>query len=173
MNILALFKPITTFVFDLDGVLTDGNLLITHEGHWLRSMSTRDGFALQLAIKKGYNILVITGSESNAVAARLKKLGINDFHQNIKDKAAVLQEYIDEKALIPPEILFMGDDVPDYSAMKLCGLPSCPMDAVSDIKQISIYISPFGGGKGCVRDVIEKVLKLNNHWELETSVPST
>lgn len=173
MNILALFKTVTTFVFDVDGVLTDGNLLITPEGDWLRSMNSKDGFALQLAVKQGYNILVITGSKSDPVAARLKKLGIHDIHQEVKDKASLLRGYVNKKNLQSGEILFMGDDIPDYSAMKLCGLPTCPADAATDIRQISLYISPFCGGKGCVRDVIEKVLKLNNHWQLETVITST
>lgn len=173
MNVLKSFKAITTFVFDVDGVLTDGNLLITQAGDWLRSMNTKDGFALQLAVKKGYSIMVITGSESKPVAARLKKLGIENIHQQVRDKSTLLKAYMAEQGLTKEQVLFMGDDVPDYSAMKLTGLPCCPADASSDIKLISDYISPYSGGKGCVRDVIEKVLKLNGHWELETETPST
>jgi 3-deoxy-D-manno-octulosonate 8-phosphate phosphatase (KDO 8-P phosphatase) len=173
MNILSRFRLIKTFVFDMDGVLTDGGLLIDHDGQWLRRMDIKDGYALQLAIKSGYKVLVISGSESKPVAERLNKLGITDVFMKVNDKRSFLKNYIEKNNCQPGEILFMGDDVPDYGCMQIADFACCPADAAIEIKQISSYISSFKGGCGCVRDVIEKVLKLNNNWPLETSVPAT
>jgi len=166
MNVLELFAPIRVFVFDVDGVLTNGTLLATEEGHLLRTMNIKDGYAMQLAIKKGYKIWIISGGKSEAVRARLNKLGITDVHIGIESKKEMLQEIIAASNTDYNHILYMGDDIPDYACMKLCALPCCPADAVPEIKEISRYISPLTGGAGCVRDVIEKVLKLNGHWEL-------
>jgi 3-deoxy-D-manno-octulosonate 8-phosphate phosphatase (KDO 8-P phosphatase) len=165
-NVLELFKPIRTFVFDVDGVLTDGSLLATEDGHLLRRMNIKDGFALQLAVKKGYKIWIISGAKSEAVRARLNKLGVTDVHIGIETKKELLLEIAEESKTLFDSILYMGDDVPDYAAMQLCGLPCCPADAVAEIKEVAKYISPYKGGKGCVRDVVEKVLKLNGDWEL-------
>jgi len=165
MNVLAHFKKIKTFVLDIDGVLTDGSLLILNDGQMARHMNIKDGYALQLAIKKGYQILIISGSESQAVKIRLQKLGIENVHMNITNKAEILSQFISKQGLTKDEVLYMGDDIPDLIVMQMAGLACCPADAVSEIKTISHYISPFTGGNGCVRDVIEKVLKLNMHWE--------
>ena len=157
----------------MDGVLTDGGLLIDSNGQWLRRMDIKDGYALQLAIKSGYKIIVISGSESEYVVERLRKLGIVDIFMKVKNKEKVLNDYIEKNNCRPEEILFMGDDIPDYNCMQIAGFACCPNDAAVEIKQISSYISPFKGGYGCVRDVIEKVLKLNNSWPLEISVAAT
>ena len=164
MNLLELFAPIRTFVFDVDGVLTDGTLMLTEDGHMLRSMNIKDGYALQLAIKKGYKIWIISGGKSEAVRLRLNKLGIADVHIGIDSKQEVLHEIITSTQSSYSQVLYMGDDIPDYYAMQQCALPCCPADAVPEIKQVAKYISPYAGGKGCVRDVIEKVLKLNGDW---------
>jgi len=166
------FKNIKTFVFDIDGVLTDGKLLITQEGVMLREMNVRDGYTLQLAIKKGYEIIVISGSFSAEVQIRLERLGITKIFMRIENKLQTLKELIVTFHLNKEEILYMGDDIPDYEVMQYCGLAACPADAVPEIKSISKYISPLKGGQGCVRDVIEKVLKLQNHWSVDTSIPS-
>ena len=173
MNILSRLRLIKTFVFDMDGVLTDGGLLIDSDGQWLRRMDIKDGYALQLAIKSAYKILVISGSESEPVADRLRKLGVTDIFMKVKNKENCLKDYIEKNNRKPGEILFMGDDIPDYNCMQIVDFACCPADAAVEIKQISSYISPFKGGYGCVRDVIEKVLKLNNNWPLETSVTAT
>ena len=172
MNVLEKFKTIKTFVFDVDGVLTDGTLLILNDGQMARTMNIKDGYALQLAVKKGYRVVIISGGTSEAVQERLKKLGVKDCFLKIENKKEKLIEYVTEHQLSWDEILFMGDDIPDYIPMQLTGLPCCPVDAASEIKQISHYISPIQGGKGCARDVIEKVLKLNGHWDLDTDVAS-
>lgn len=166
MNLLELFKPIRVFVFDVDGVLTDGSLMLTEDGHMLRSMNIRDGYALQLAIKKGYKVWIISGGKSEAVRLRLNRLGVQDVHIGIDSKKEFLDKIAATSETDYASVLYMGDDIPDYAAMQACGLPCCPSDAVAEIKQVAKYISPCGGGKGCVRDVIEKVLKLNGHWEL-------
>ena len=170
MSVLEKFKSIKTFVFDVDGVLTDGTLLILNDGQMARHMNIKDGYALQLAVKKGYRVVIISGGTSDAVQERLQKLGITDCFLKIDNKKEKLVEYVAEHELSWDEILFMGDDIPDYVPMQLTGLPCCPADAVAEIKQISHYISPVQGGKGCARDVIEKVLKLNGHWSLDTTV---
>ncbi len=173
MNILSRLRLIKTFVFDMDGVLTDGGLLVTPNGEWLRRMDIKDGYALQLAIKSGYKVVVISGSESMPVIERLNRLGITDVFMKVKDKAACLKDYIKDNNAGPGEILFMGDDIPDYNCMQIADFACCPYDAVVGIKQISSYISPFKGGYGCVRDIIEKVLKLGNNWPMETIVTAT
>lgn len=164
MNIPELFKPITTFIFDMDGVLTDGTVLVLENGLQARRMSIKDGYALQLVVKKGYRLLVVSGATSLPVADRLNKLGITSIHMSVANKKSFVEKYMTEHKLSAGEILFMGDDIPDLTAMSIVGLPACPADAVEEIKAISKYISPFTGGNGCVRDVIEKVLKSNNHW---------
>lgn len=173
MNILSRLQLIKTFIFDLDGVLTDGSLIVDADGNWLRRMNIRDGYALQLAIKAGYNVVIISGSESVPVAERLNKLGITEVFMKVIDKEKFLKEYLLKNNYKIPEVLYMGDDIPDYSFMQIAGFACCPADAAFEIKKISSYISPLSGGKGCVRDVIEKVLKLNNHWPLDTSVAAT
>lgn len=172
MNVLPVFKKIKTFVLDVDGVLTDSSILILNDGEFARRMNIKDGYALQLAIKRGYKILVISGGTSEAVKVRLQKLGINDVHLNISSKKEVLINYIVHHNLLWEEVLYMGDDIPDLEVMKLAGLACCPADAVAEIKEISHYVSPVTGGEGCVRDVIEKVLKLNNHWRHDDETAS-
>ncbi len=155
---------------DVDGVLTNGNILLLQDGQMARNMNIKDGFALQLAIKKGYQLMVISGASDDAVARRLEKLGLTEIFLGVTDKATLLAEKIAEKKLTKQQVIFIGDDIPDYSAMQMVGLPCCPSDASHDIKEIAQYISPYKGGEGCVRDILEKVLKLNDHWELQTSI---
>jgi len=172
MNILESFARIKTFVFDVDGVLTDGSVLVLEDGFLVRRMSIKDGYALQLAIKKGYRVVVISGGNSEPVRTRLEKLGVNEVYMNVRDKKACLQEYVFANGLVWDEILFMGDDIPDYIPMTMVGLPCCPADAVPEIRSVSRFISNINGGQGCVREVIEKVLKLNNHWEIDSEIAS-
>jgi len=173
MNVLERFKRITTFIFDVDGVMTDGSIGIVPGLEYIRTMNTKDGYALQLAVKKGYNIAVITGGLSTPVVERMNSLGIQDVFQSVKNKIEVFNSYVKNKNIDVEEILYMGDDIPDYSVMQQVGLACCPADAVQEVKSIAHYISPAHGGKGCVREVIEKVLKLNSHWEIDTVIKST
>lgn len=172
MNVLEYFKKITTFVFDVDGVLTDGTVLVLENGLQARRMHIKDGFALQMAIKNGYRVKIISGGNSPQVFDRLKKLGIQDIDMEVQDKKLFLLNYMRENNLQPEQVLYMGDDLPDIPAMQIVGLPCCPADAVSEVKEIVKYISPINGGFACVRDVIEKVLKLNQHWEYRVDVSS-
>ncbi|MDB5012552.1 MAG: 3-deoxy-D-manno-octulosonate 8-phosphate phosphatase, YrbI family [Daejeonella sp.] len=155
---------IKAFVFDVDGVLTDGTVHVTESGDQLRQFSIKDGYALQLAIKRDYHIVIISGGRSNGVALRLRGLGIHDIHLGAESKIDIYNEFINNNDLKAEEVIYMGDDIPDLPVMKLVGLPVCPSDAVEEIKAISKYISPIAGGKGCVRDIIEKVLKVQNKW---------
>jgi 3-deoxy-D-manno-octulosonate 8-phosphate phosphatase (KDO 8-P phosphatase) len=172
MNILELLKPIRAFVFDMDGVLTDCTILVYESGEQVRKMHIRDGYALQLAIKQGYHVLVISGANSEGVRIRLEKLGITEVYMDIKDKKAHLTQYMISHQLSREEVLYMGDDIPDYEVMQMAGVSCAPSDAAGSIRQIADYISPNKGGEGCVRDVVEKVLLLNDNWLLETGVPS-
>jgi 3-deoxy-D-manno-octulosonate 8-phosphate phosphatase (KDO 8-P phosphatase) len=165
MNVLKLFKPIRTFVFDIDGVLTNSQLLATEDGHLLRSVNIKDGYAIQLAIKKGYHLWIISGGNSAAMQTRFQNLGMKEAHIRVQDKKALMQELVTKYNTSPETILYMGDDMPDLQVMQMCGLPTCPSDACPEAMAASRYISPIKGGMGCVRDVIEKVLKLNGDWE--------
>ena len=173
MHFLSQLKHIKTFVLDMDGVLTEGGMHIHENGQWIRRMNVRDGYALQLAVKSGFKVVVISGSDSPMVGARLTKLGIEHIFMKVTQKAAFLKEFALANNLALSEMLFMGDDIPDYECMQLVGLACCPADAAPEIISISRYVSPFKGGYGCVRDVIEKVLKLNNKWVLLTTTTST
>jgi 3-deoxy-D-manno-octulosonate 8-phosphate phosphatase (KDO 8-P phosphatase) len=169
---LELFRPITTFVFDVDGVLTDGTLLVLPEGVMARRMNIKDGYALQLAVKRGYKVVVISGGNSAEVKERLLKLGVTEVWMQVDNKAAVLADLMKKEGFSKTSVLFMGDDIPDLEVMRIAGLACCPADAVQEIKTISQYISHLKGGEGCVRDVIEKVLKLRGNWGDDTSVRS-
>ncbi len=172
MNVLPAFKKIKAFVLDVDGVLTDSSVLVMDDGQLVRRMNIKDGYALQLAVKQGYLVCVISGGASPAVKLRLEKLGVGDVSLGVKNKKDVLIRFVTEKNLKWDEVLYMGDDIPDYEVMQMVGLACCPTDAVAEIRQISKYISPVSGGEGCVRDVIEKVMKLNGHWHNDTAIQS-
>lgn len=166
------FKHITTFVFDVDGVLTDGNLFVLPNGVMARRMNIKDGYALQLAVKKGYRVVIISGGFSEEVKERLARLGLTDIFMQVEDKAAVLSQFMDQHQISKTEVLYMGDDMPDVEVMQLAGLPCCPSDAVQEIKEVAVYVSYLKGGEGCGRDVIEKVMKLRGDWSADTTVRS-
>ncbi len=169
---LEKFKHITCFVFDVDGVLTDGNLLVLPDGVMARRMNIKDGYALQLAVKKGYQVVIISGGNSLEVISRLENLGIQHIFMQVVDKAAVLTKFIKEHAISPSQVLYMGDDIPDLAVMKIAGLPCCPADAAQDIQMAATYISHLKGGEGCCRDVMEKVMRLRGNWGEDLSVVS-
>ncbi len=173
MNLLELLKSVTTLVFDVDGVLTDGTLTILPAGVMARKMNVKDGYALQLAVKKGYNIVIISGGNSEEVRDRLNRLGIAEVFMKVIDKVSILQKYLQEHHIPWKEVLYMGDDIPDLYVMQKAGIACCPSDAVGEIKEVCAYISPLNGGFGCARDVIEKVLKLRGHWNDDTHIPSS
>lgn len=161
---LDLFERVRAFVFDMDGVLTDGTLWIHGSGQWVRRMHIKDGYALQLAVKRGYLVCVISGSDAPPVTERMNKLGVEEVHMQVKNKRAVLEGILKRSGIRPEQVLYMGDDIPDLNVMSFCGLAACPHDAVTEVRAIAHYISPFNGGAGCVRDVIERVLRLHGEW---------
>ena len=169
---LDLFKSITCFVFDVDGVLTDGTLLVFDDGQMVRRMNIKDGYALQLAVKKGFHVVIISGGDSNAVKDRLNKLGVKDVFMKVDNKKEQLGTWLEANGISWRQVLYMGDDIPDYEVMQQVALPCCPADAAPEIKHISKYISTLKGGYGCARDVIEKVLKLNKQWGVDVSIAS-
>jgi len=164
MNVLAEFKKVTTFIFDIDGVLTDSTVLVLENGLQARRMNIKDGLGLQMAVKNGFRVVVISGSYSEPVKERLTKLGINKVQMSVTDKKQFVSDYINKNSLRWEEVLYMADDLPDLALMKMVGLPCCPADAVPEILELSKYISPVNGGYGCVRDVIQKVLKVQDKW---------
>jgi len=159
-----IMNDITTFVFDVDGVLTDSSVFVTNEGEMLRTMNIRDGFAMKAAIESGFKVCVISGGSNEGVRIRLQNLGITDIHLGSPDKVKTFQEYTKAYSIKQENVLYMGDDIPDFHVMKLVGLPACPQDAAPEIKNISRYISHVKGGRGAVRDVIEQVMKVQGKW---------
>ena len=156
---------IDTFIFDIDGVLTNGVVTIFPDGEMVRNMNIKDGYALKTAVNAGYNICIISGGTNENVRKRFENLGITDVYLGAHNKIEQFNEYILKLNLNPESILYMGDDIPDFPVMKKVGLPCCPKDAAPEIQDISIYISQKKGGKGCVRDVIEQVLKVQGKWD--------
>ena len=165
-NYKEILAQITTFIFDVDGVLTDSSVHITESGEMLRIMNIRDGFAMKAALESGYNVCIISGGNNEGVRIRLRNLGITDIHLASPNKVETFKEYTELYAIKPENVLYMGDDIPDYHVMKLVGLPTCPQDASPEIKAISKYISHKNGGKGAVREVIEQVMKVQGKWHL-------
>jgi len=159
-----IMPQITTFIFDVDGVLTDGNIMVFSNGELIRQMSVKDGYAIKTAIDLGYNICIISGGTNEGVRLRLRGLGVTDIYLGAHNKIEQLKEYVDIYNIPLENVLYMGDDIPDFPVMKIVGLPTCPKDAVPEIQQISSYISQKKGGHGCVRDVIEQVLKVQDKW---------
>lgn len=155
---------IRAFIFDIDGVLSLQTISLNAFGVPNRTVNLRDGYALQLAVKKGYHIGVISGSNSKEYLRRLRLLGIKDIYLNSRTKKDNYADFRNKYGLADEQIMFMGDDIPDYEVMKLAGVPVCPSDADSEIRQVATYISDKRGGEGCVRDVIEQVLRLHNNW---------
>ncbi|MDB2571821.1 MAG: HAD-IIIA family hydrolase [Polaribacter sp.] len=159
-----LLPKITTFIFDVDGVLTNGTLTIMPDGELVRHMNVKDGYAMKTALKNGYRVCIISGGTNEGVRNRLAALGIEDIYLGAHNKIEQYQELVKKYNLKAENILYMGDDVPDYPVMKIVGLPACPNDAVTEIKEVANYISNKKGGEGCVRDVIEQVMRVQGKW---------
>jgi 3-deoxy-D-manno-octulosonate 8-phosphate phosphatase (KDO 8-P phosphatase) len=157
-------KVVRAFAFDVDGVLSSPKVYLHPSGELMRSMNTKDGYAMQYAVKRGYPIAIITGGKTDSVAQRFRTLGITDIYLGSAFKTESFSEFIRKYRLQAEQVLYMGDDLPDYEVMKLAGVACCPADAVEEIKSVAHYISPFTGGNGCVRDVVEQVLRLHGHW---------
>ena len=158
------WTKIKGFVFDVDGVLSGSQIPLDPSGEPMRMINIKDGYALQLAVKHGYKIAILTGGNTESVRIRFEGLGIKDVFMGASIKLPVLLEWMKKHNLSPDEVAYMGDDIPDYESMKTVGLPTCPADACYDIKAISKYISPYKGGEGCGRDIIEQVMKAQGEW---------
>jgi len=163
-NFKEKLQHIRAFIFDVDGVLTDGSLILMPDGEQIRTMNIKDGYAMQLAIKAGFQMAIISGRKCEGVIKRLQKLGIFNLYLGVDDKTEALDEFMLTYQIEKDQILYMGDDIPDLEVMKKIGTPTCPKDAVEEIKQISHYVSPLKGGKGCARDVIEQVMRVQGLW---------
>ncbi len=157
-------KKIRAIVFDIDGVLSAETIPMDTEGTPCRTVNIKDGYAIQLAVKMGLHIAIITGARVDAIRVRYEGLGVKDIFIGASVKMQVYDELIRKYGLQDEEIIFMGDDIPDYEVMQRCGCPCCPADAAAEIKQISTYVSPWQGGYGCGRDVIEQVLRAQGKW---------
>ena len=163
-NDKEIMPEISTFIFDVDGVLTDGTVTVFPNGELIRTMNIKDGYALKVAVDMGFRVCIISGGTNPAVKSRLQGLGITDIFLGAHNKIEQFNEYLELYEIDPGEVVYMGDDIPDLPVMKLCGLATCPKDAVQEIRNISSYVSQKNGGKGCVRDVIEQVLKVQDKW---------
>lgn len=163
-NYKTLLAGVNTFMFDYDGVMTDGRVILQHDDPPLRTANVRDGYVLQLAVKMGYNVVVISGGFSKSMDNRFDTLNIKDAFTGVRNKVEVFEKYIHEKDIDPENVVYMGDDIPDIPVMRMVGLPVCPADAAEEVKDVSIYISDKKGGEGCVRDIIEQVMKIQGKW---------
>ncbi|MBX9732824.1 MAG: HAD hydrolase family protein [Chitinophagaceae bacterium] len=163
-------ENITCLVFDVDGVLTDGSLLVMPGGLMARRMNIKDGYALQLAVKKGYEVIIISGGNSPEVEERLYKLGLRAIHMRVTNKWELLQRLLAAKKISVEQVMFMGDDVPDLDCMRKVGLSAAPADAAIDITTVAQYISPYKGGEGAARDIIEKIMRAQGTWNEDLGI---
>lgn len=163
-NFKEILSRVKAFVFDIDGVLSLQTINLNSFGVPNRTVNLRDGYAVQLAVKKGYHVAVITGSNAKEYQKRLRQLGVKDVYLKSRSKLDDFKQFLEKYNLDRKDVLFMGDDIPDHEVMKTAGIPVCPSDADSEIKQVAVYISDKKGGEGCVRDVVEQVLRLHNKW---------
>jgi 3-deoxy-D-manno-octulosonate 8-phosphate phosphatase (KDO 8-P phosphatase) len=164
LNYREKLQKITTFIFDFDGVLSDGKIWVLPDGEQMRATNVKDGYAMQYALRKGYRIAIISGGIAESMRLRYQSFTGIEIFLKVHDKVACFQSYKEKHNIIPEEVLYMGDDIPDYELMIICGLKCCPADACTEIKEIAEYISFANGGYGCVRDVIEQTLRAQNKW---------
>lgn len=164
MNYKAKLHEIKAFVFDYDGVISDGNIWSANDTIIVRSGNVKDGYAMQYALRKGYLIAILSGGSGDSIRSRMKMLGVEDVYLGSHRKKEIFEDFLKDKQLLPEQVLYVGDDIPDYDVMRLAGVSACPADAVEEIKAVADYISHKNGGCGCVRDVIEQVLRLQGQW---------
>jgi 3-deoxy-D-manno-octulosonate 8-phosphate phosphatase (KDO 8-P phosphatase) len=164
VNLFDKLTAVKAFLLDVDGVLTDNRLLVTEAGELLRTMHVRDGQAIKWAVQAGYPVAVITGGRSEGVRRRLLDLGVEEYHPGVHDKSEVFLSFLHRTGLNVSEVCYMGDDLPDLPVLRRVLFSCCPADAVPEVLAAVDYVSPRGGGEGCVRDIIEKVMKLQQKW---------
>ena len=163
-NCKTLFSRIKAFAFDVDGVFTNGQVYLMPDNNFIRMVNIKDGYAVQYCVKLGFPVGIISGGKSEEMAFRFRKLGVTDIYMGSSNKLESFEDFYMKYGLSCKDLLYMGDDIPDYEIMQRAGLPVCPNDAVTEIKQLAKYISDKGGGMGCVRDVIEQVLRVQDKW---------
>lgn len=166
-NYKAKLKDINTFIFDVDGVFTNNIVLLSPDGDPLRTANVRDGYAVQLAVKLGMHIVILSGGKGEATRKRFEGLGVKDIFLGAGKKIDVFHQFLKDNKLTPEEVCYMGDDIPDHTVMSVAGLAVCPADAAPEIKSLAHYISPYKGGEGCVRDLLEQALKIKGLWMTE------
>lgn len=164
INYKEKLHKIKAFVFDFDGVMTDGSVWTYADGETVRAGNVKDGYAIQYAVKKGYIVAVISGATSASIENRMKSLGVTQIYMGCASKIDTFRNFLEKNGLSEEEVLCMGDDIPDYEILKASGVATCPADAATEIKEIADYISIFPGGRGCARDVIEQTLRLQQVW---------
>jgi 3-deoxy-D-manno-octulosonate 8-phosphate phosphatase (KDO 8-P phosphatase) len=173
---MAFFKEelmnVKAFVFDVDGVLSRDISPVDENGEPMRTTNVKDGFAIRNAILNGYPIAIITGGKNKTIEKRFQKLGVEKIYLSVDDKLECFKKWMAETGIKAHEVMYMGDDLPDYNVMASVGVPTCPADAVTEVKSISKYISDSKGGEGCVRDVIEQVMRAQGKW-INTNVMKT
>jgi len=172
-NYKTKLRQIKAFVFDVDGVFTDGTVLVTESGDLLRAHHAKDGYAIRCAVKEGYPVGIITGGVSLTITKRFETLSVPDVYLGAHEKMEPFLHFCTKYQLDPAEVLYMGDDIPDLEVMQACGLPCAPSDAAPEVLKAALYISRYAGGKGCVREVVEQTLRLHGKWCVDTQVTST
>ena len=163
-NYKEVLNSIKAFIFDIDGVLTNGKILITSKGDMYREMDTKDGFAIKYALNKGFKIAIISGGKDKGLKIRLQDLGIKNIFLGFTDKERPFNDFIKNEDIKPNDILYMGDDIPDIPSLKVVGVSTCPKDSAVEVREVCDYISHINGGKGCVRDVLEQTMRVQNKW---------
>lgn len=164
MNYKAKLNDIKAFVFDFDGVMTDGSVWTFGDGETVRCGNVKDGYAIQYAVKKGYIVACISGATSQSIANRMSALGVTQCYMGCSKKIDTYNKFLEGNHLSQNQVVVMGDDIPDYEMLQKCGVATCPADAAEEVKQVADYVSLYPGGRGCVRDIIEQVLRLHGKW---------
>lgn len=164
---------VDTFIFDVDGVMTDGGIIPLADGDFIRKYHAKDGYAIAYALKRGYRVCIITGGRGEILRLRLRKLGITDVYMDCMNKIEAMGEYLGRHGIDPAHVVYMGDDIPDLDCMRAVGIPVCPADAASEVIEAARYVSQFAGGQGCVRDIVEQVLRARGDWALDSQGVNT
>lgn len=164
INYKEKLQPIKAFVFDFDGVMTDGSVWVYADRETVRAGNIKDGFAVQYAVKKGYTVAVISGATSASIDNRMQMLGVTQCYTGCGNKIETYEQFLKKNGLTDSQVLYMGDDLPDYPLLQRAGVSACPADAAVEVRDMVDYISIYDGGHGCVRDVIEQVLRLHGQW---------
>lgn len=170
LNYKEKLAPVRALVFDFDGVMTDGSVWVYADRETVRAGNIKDGFALQYAVRQGYIVAVISGATSASIDNRMHMLGVEQCYTGCGDKLATYEKFLQDNALTDEQVLYMGDDLPDWPVLRRAGISACPADAAVEVKQVVDYISLYAGGHGCVRDVIEQVMRLHGTWFKEEAV---